>query len=385
MLPRALKLPKRHSLFLLGPRGTGKSTLLRQTFAQNQTHWIDLLNPEEEERFALSPGELSAVVDNLENAKTHVVIDEIQKVPKLLDVVHSLIERTGKKFILTGSSARKLRRGAANLLGGRAFVYYLHPFSFLETKDKFDLTNALEFGQLPKVYSLRTAKEKTKFLQSYARTYLQEEIVAEQVVRKLLPFRRFLEVAAQSNGKIVNHASIARDVGVAETTVSEYFSVLEDTMIGFLLEPFHHSFRKRLSQRPKFYFFDTGVSRALARTLGLPLLPQTSAFGDAFEQFVINEAVRLGSYFQSEYRFTYLRTKDDAEIDLIVERPGKPLLCIEIKSTATVKENDLSAFSKLTLDLGDCEAVCLSNEKVSKRYGHVKVMPWAAGLKRYFT
>lgn len=384
MLSRLLQLPHHQSLFLFGPRGTGKSTLIKATYSLDKTYWLDLLVPEQEERFALNPGELSAIVRGLPSSVTHVVVDEVQKNPKLLDVVHSLIESTDKKFVLTGSSARKLKSGAANLLAGRAFVYHLHPFSFLELKDQFDLTKALNYGQLPKIYSLKDEKDKIQFLQAYTRTYLQEEIVAEQVVRKLLPFRRFLEVAAQANGKIINYANIARDVGVAETTVSEYFSILEDTMIGFVLEPFQHSFRKRLSQKPKFYFFDTGVARALARTLTVPLQQQTSAFGEVFEQFIINEAIRLGSYFKSEYRFNYLKTKDDAEIDLVIERPGLPLLCIEIKSSTFVKEEDLATYSKLTADLKDCEAVCFSREKVSKRYGHVLVLPWEEGLKKYF-
>ena len=331
MRKRLLQLPKKHSFFLFGPRGTGKSTLLATDFADERCYWIDLLKPEEEDRFLMNPSMLSAIVKALPQDVTHIVIDEIQKVPRLLDVVHSLIERTDQKFLLTGSSARKLKRGAANLLAGRAFVYHLFPFSFIEQAGDFHLDMALRFGQLPIMEELETDQEKIKFLTAYANTYLKEEIVAEQVVRNLSPFRRFLEVAAQANGKIINYAKIALDTGASETTVKEYFMILEDTSLGFMLEPFHHSFRKRLSQKPKFYFFDNGVAHALARTLTIPLMPKTSAYGEAFEQFIINEIAKIVSYFNEQYRISYLQTKDGQKIDLIVERPGLLLLCIEIK------------------------------------------------------
>ncbi|MEI6806634.1 MAG: ATP-binding protein [Myxococcaceae bacterium] len=384
MRNRLLQLPKKHSLFLFGPRGSGKSTLLSQLFPKDKSYWIDLLDPDQEDRFALKPSDLASIVKALPEHITHVVIDEIQKNPKLLDVVHSLIESTNKVFLLTGSSARKLKRGAANLLAGRAFVYHLYPFSFLEQEHEFNLDEALQFGQLPKLETLEDNSQKIKYLNSYANTYLKEEIVSEQVVRNLLPFRRFLEVAAQSNGKIINYAKIAKDVGVAETTVKEYFSILEDTLLGRMLEPFHHSFRKRLSQKPKFYFFDNGISRALSRSLTVPLQAKTNAYGDAFEQFIINEVLKLVSYFHEEYRVSYLRTKDDAEIDLMVERPGLPLLCIEIKSSDSVREEDLSSLVQLTKDLGNCEAICLCNEPMAKSYEHALVLPWKQGLTQYF-
>jgi uncharacterized protein len=389
MLPRLLKLPLNHSIFLFGPRNTGKSTLLHKIFSEKHSLWIDLLDPVEEDRFIRHPEELASIVNALPTSITHIVIDEIQKVPKLLDVVHSLIESTTKLFVMTGSSARKLKQSGVNLLAGRAFVYHLFPFSFLELKKQFDLQRALQWGSLPPIESFQTDQERLQFLQAYTHIYLKEEISAEQVVRKLDPFRRFLEVSAQCNGKIINYSNLARDVGVDDKTIKSYFSILEDTLIGFFLEPFQHSFRKRLSLKSKFYYFDTGVVRSLTRNLTLPLRKQTSAYGDCFEHFVILECIKLASYYQTEFRFSYLKTKDDAEIDLVIERPGLPLLFLEIKSSSNVQIDDLSTFTKLTTDFASteekCEAICLSNDPRRKQLDHVTVFPWQQGLQEIFT
>ena len=270
------------------------------------------------------------------------------------------------------------------MLAGRAFVYHLFPLSALEVGTQFNLLETLQFGQLPKLFELTGSEDKNEFLMAYAHTYIKEEIFSEQLVKLLDPFRRFLEVAAQCNGKIINVANIARDVGVDDKTVRSYFSILEDTLIGFMLEPFQNSFRKRLSQKPKFYFFDLGVVRALAYMLTVPLAPKTKPFGDAFEHFIILECLKLASYFRLGYRFSYLRTKDDAEIDLVVERPGKPLLCIEIKSSETVDEDDLRSLAALTQDLPNSEAICLCNEIIPRKVGNIMITPWREGLIQYF-
>lgn len=345
---------------------------------------LDLLDSQVEDRFFRNPSELYAIVKALSKDVIYVIIDEIQKVPKLLDEVHRLIEETDKIFILTGSSARKLKHGGANLLAGRAFVYHLYALSCFELKDAFDLEKALHWGTLPKIFSLEEDAQKAEFLRAYADTYLKEEIWNEQVVRKLQPFRRFLEVAAQCNGKIINYANIARDVGVDDKTIKEYFSILEDTMIGFFLAPFHNSFRKRLAEKPKFYFFDPGVVRSLSRRLSVPLTPKTAAYGEAFEHFILLEFIRLGSYFQPDYRFSFIRTTSDVEVDLVIERPGKPLLCVEIKSSDIIDEKDISAFSRLTKDIPNCEAIVLSQDRFMKKLDHVICYPWKQGLEECF-
>ncbi|MEI6242623.1 MAG: AAA family ATPase [Chlamydiota bacterium] len=384
MFPRLQQFSQKHSFFLFGPRGTGKSTLLKQRFDPNQSLWLDLLDSQVEDSLTRNPENLYAMVKALPNEIGYIIIDEIQKIPKLLDEVHRLIEETDKSFILTGSSARKLKRGGANLLAGRAFVYHLHPLSCFELKSQFDLEKALHWGTLPKIFNLPEESEKGEFLRSYADTYLKEEIWNEQVIRKLSPFRRFLEVAAQCNGKIINFTNIAADVGVDDKTIKEYFFILEDTMIGFFLEPFHNSFRKRLIGKPKFYFFDPGVVRSLSRRLSVPLIPKTAAYGEAFEHFILLEIMRLGSYFQPDYRFSFIRTSSDVEIDLVVERPGKPLLCIEIKSSDSITERDIAPFIKITKDIPHSEAIVLSQDRFMKKFDHITCYPWKLGIEEFY-
>lgn len=385
-IKRFASLSTDHSFLLFGARGTGKSTLLEKMFPFEQNLYINLLDAVEEDLFSRDPSHLIAVVEALPDHVRYVVIDEIQKVPKLLDIVHLLMEskKSTKIFILTGSSARKLKVGGANLLAGRAFIYHLYPLSFLEIGPSFELEFALRWGMLPKIYALKTDDEKIRFLQAYALTYLKEEVWSEQLVRKMDPFRQFLEVAAQCNGKIINYNKIARDVGADDKTVKNYFAILEDTLLGFMLEPFHHSFRKRLQASPKFYFFDIGAVRAIAKQLTLMPSPQTSYYGDLFEQFVILECIKLANYFKYEYRFSYLMTAAGVEIDLVVERPGQKTLFIEIKSNRHVQTEDLTALQKITSDFGNAEALCFSKDKRKKKLGEVMVFPWEEGVQYYF-
>jgi uncharacterized protein len=239
----------------------------------------------------------------------------------------------------------------------------------------------LMYGTLPGLLKLNTGEEKMSFLRAYALTYLKEEVWGEHIVRKLDPFRKFIEIAAQCNGEIINYANIARDVGVDIKTVQSYFEILEDTLLGFVLEPYHQSVRKRQRQAPKFYLFDTGVRRALDRTLTIELKPGTYAYGKAFEHMVIAEAVRLNEYRQKDFRFSYLRTKDDAEIDLVVERPGASTALVEIKSTPQVDDRDTRTLERFASDMPKSAAFILSTDPMAKRIGKVKAFPWQQGLK----
>ena len=387
MLDRLLALTKEYSLFLFGARGVGKSTLISHLFDLKNNLYINLLDLKEEDLFSRNPNRLIDLVKAIPETSQYVIIDEIQKIPKLLDIVHLLIEDKAchKFFILTGSSARKLKAGGANLLAGRAFIYHLYPFSYLELGKAFDLQHALVFGMLPRIFEFKTADAKQKFLQAYTLTYLKEEIWGEHLIKNLDPFRRFLEVAAQCNGKVINYSSIARDVGTDDKTVKNYFSILEDTLLGHILDPYQHSFRTRLKTSPKFYFFDVGVVRALAHMLTIQPQVKTSYYGELFESFIVTECIKLASYYYSEFKFSYLMTGSDVEIDLVVERPGQPLLLIEIKSTDDVRADQLVALETISKAMGKNEAVCFSNDKHEKKIGSIRVYPWQKGVQFFFT
>lgn len=381
MFNRIINYPKTHSFFLFGARGTGKSTWLKGAFSKIDHIYIDLLNPDVEEQFSKSPNDLLAKIEALKNKKCWVLIDEIQKVPKLLNLVHLCIEKHRISFALTGSSARKLRRGAANLLAGRAFVFNLFPLTHIELEESFHLEQAFHWGTLPEIFHLPDAPSKTRYLRTYAQTYLKEEIVAEQIIRKLDPFRQFLEIAAQQNGEIINFSNISRDVGVDTVTVQSYFQILEDTLVGYLLPSYHRSIRKRQRTNPKFYFFDLGVKRSLENTLSMTLIENTYAFGRAFEHFIVTEIMRLNHYYEKDYKLSYLRTKDNAEIDLIVERPGLSCLLIEIKSKNHVDERDTRILELFLKDFGPAEAYVFSKDPDKKKIGNVLAFPWPEGIR----
>jgi predicted AAA+ superfamily ATPase len=383
MIRRIQKLNKNNSFFLFGARGTGKSTLLRELFPEKDTLWIDFLSDQDEDLYGRNPDNLSRVI--AESRPQRVVIDEVQKAPKILDVVHKEIEKNKSiQFIMTGSSARKLKRGAANLLAGRAFSYALFPFTAKELGQNFDLNQALHFGTLPALTMFSTHTDKEEFLRSYVRTYIKEEVQLEQLVRNLDPFRDFLEVAALANGQIINYSKIARDIGTDDKTVKSYFSILEDTLLGFHLPAFHRSIRKQQREAPKFYLFDPGVTRALSKTLRVELLPKTYAFGRAFEHFILLECHRLNEYLRLDYGLHYLRTKSDVEIDLIIQRPGKPDLLVEIKSTDRITTDDTRTVERISADWDrQCEAQVWSLDPTPQKIGRTRCLFWLDGLGEY--
>lgn len=385
MKKRLLTFPSKQTFFLFGARNTGKSTLIKHRFASVPHLYIDLLDVREEHKYRKDPQHLKAVVCALPDATKHIIIDEVQKIPSLLNVVHALIETTDKMFVLTGSSARQLKHGHANLLAGRAFIRHLYPFSFVELGASFELDQALQFGLMPPLFQFQQDHQKADFLRAYTHTYLKEEVWAAHFIRKIEPFHSFLDVAAQTNAEIVNIAKLAKDVGVDDKSIVQYFSILEDTLLGFRLPAFKHSFRKRLTQKSKFYFIDVGLTRALSRQLSLPLSPATYAYGKLFEQFIILECYKLAAYARPDDRFSHMRTHDGLEIDLVVERPGQPLLMIEIKSTDQIQPHHLKALQQVKKDLGDqVETICLARVPQALQYGAVKVYPWQEGVCHYF-
>jgi uncharacterized protein len=386
MKKRLLSLPKTESYFLFGARGVGKSTLISDRYKDN-VFLVDLLDTSAEAQYLSNPERLKQQVLALPSTTKMIIIDEVQKVPALLSVVHSLIEqKINKQFVLTGSSARKLKHGSADMLAGRAFLRNLYPFSFIELDKQFDLSLTLNYGLLPKVTQLKSHQEKADFLRAYVHIYLKEEVWAEHLIRKLEPFQYFLEVAAQSNGDIINTANIARDVGVNDKTVAEYFSILEDTLIGFHLHSFKGSIRKKLLQKPKFYYFDVGVARALRKHLSLKLEPQSYEYEKVFEHFIILEIHKLVQYFYPDYTLSYIRTSDSLEIDLVVERPGLKTLFIEIKSGSEIKDQSLKHLITLEKnDAANSEYICLSQIKIAEKRGNILLLPWQEGIKKYFT
>ncbi|MBI2027006.1 MAG: ATP-binding protein [Deltaproteobacteria bacterium] len=378
MISRLITLPNYYSFFLFGPRGSGKSTLLRKTFqGMPNLLWLDLLDTEQEARFQSHPGELLNLTASLK-PKSWVVIDEVQKAPKLLDLVHKLIEEKGLLFALSGSSARKLKRGAANLLAGRAFIFHLYPYTSIELASTFDLSQIMHWGALPKVSEFQNENDKKLFLQAYANTYLKEEIQMEQIVRNLPSFRKFLDAAAQMNGLPLNYSKIGMDIDTDHSGVKNFFEILEDTLIGFRLPTYDTSFRKQQRQAPKFYFFDCGIKRALNHLLDIPLKPKTYEFGRAFEHFFILELYKLCAYRNRDETLSYLQTKDNLEIDLIISRPGKSTIFLEIKSTAHITEQDASSLRKFTKDIQNKVSIIVSLDAQSKSFDFVQAYHWQA-------
>lgn len=387
MYSRMISLPERNSFFLFGPRLTGKSTLLRQAFGEEGVLFLDLLKPSVLQKYLADPEALARELDAAKGAYKRVVLDEVQRAPALLDVAHHLMESpSGRRiqFIMSGSSARKLKRSKANLLGGRAWPLELFPLTHEELGDEFSLESALAFGSLPKICAAGR-DDAEEGLRAYVETYLTEEIKAEALTRNLGAFIRFLPLAAAESGRIVNASNLGREIGISYKTVQEYFQILEDTLLGFWLEPYAKSVRKRMARHPKFYFFDTGVLRALKKTLKVPLERSSPEFGELFESFFINEVRRMNSYRRLDLTLCYYRTEAGAEVDLVVQRPGKPMLAIEIKSTQRPSSSlcsGLLSFSEIS-PAAELLLACRVDRPQSFRFGKrtVRAMPWRECLR----
>lgn len=383
MIQRLQKLSQKHSFFLFGARGTGKTTLLKQLFPQKNSLWIDLLSFEEEDRFNRNPDLLSQLLS--ESHYKRVIVDEVQKVPKLLDIVHLEIEKNKKtQFILTGSSSRKLKKGKANLLAGRLWTFALHPLTHLEGKN-FSLPGRLRWGAMPALGLYKRDQDRRRYLESYVQTYLKEEILAEQLVKNIRPFRGFLELSAQCSGQIVNYSKIARNVGVDWTTVKKYFDILTDTYLGFYLKSFNRSFRKQLNQAPKFYLFDLGVQRVLSQETHVNLPKSGYEYGRIFEHFILLELFRLNSCLEAGFRFSYLRDKDGNEVDLIIQKPGGSEILVEIKSgTRALQEHSKTLHKFMKTWDRPCAGQLWSNDPKNRRVKGISFLHWKTALKRLF-
>lgn len=328
MLSRMIDVPK-DSFFLFGPRGTGKTWLLRARFGD--ACWFDLLDQRELLRIHQSPAYFEEAV-RARPATQWVVVDEIQRAPQLLDVAHRLIELRRQRFVLTGSSARKLKRGAANLLAGRAVLRNLFPLTFAEYRGHASLDDALSYGSLPAVLLDEDPERRVDRLCAYASTYLAEEIKAEALTRNLGAFSRVLTVAALATGQVTNLANVARDAGVSRSTVSSYFSILEDTLIGAFLPAWQPRVRVKEVQHAKFYLFDCGVHRALIDRVRDA--PSAQEKGVLLETYLFHELRAAVAYHNTGGTLAYWRTHDGTEVDFVWQR-GKRLVGIEVKTADT--------------------------------------------------
>jgi predicted AAA+ superfamily ATPase len=382
MLNRIANISLSRSFFLFGARATGKTTLLSTLFEGVTVSLIDLLDPN---YFRMTARDFQAHLEALSADTQWVIVDEIQRSSEILNVVHRWLSKAPGakaklKFALTGSSARKLKHGGANLLAGRASVFNLYPLTHLEVPKAYPLEQLLKWGSLPEVVLEPDPIEKRRILKAYTTTYLREEIAEEQLIRSLEPFQAFLSVAAQMNGTIINYSSIAKDVNVSTTTIQNYFQILSDTLIAVILPAYHASIRKRQRANPKIYFFDLGVVEALIQSSLEGGISGSYAGGNRFEHFVFLEIYRLQSYRELDWRFSYLRTKDDAEIDLIIERPNKSTLLIEIKSSDNVTERHAASLNRFAPSFKNSEAIVLSNDPVTKKFGAVRCHHWRSWI-----
>lgn len=363
---RTLKidLEDHNAAFLWGPRKVGKTTLLHQQFPT--ARFYDLLNTELKTQLLLRPSRLREEV--LASQDNLVVVDEVQKVPALLDEVHWCLENTATKFILCGSSARKLKHGAANLLGGRAWRYELFPLTTRELGDPV-LERVVNHGLIPQHYR---ENKPERSLRGYVMDYLEQEVHAEALTRNVPAFAKFLEAVTMTHGQLINYATIARDCGVSAKTVREYYQILEDTLLGHTLPPWRRSKKRRLIETAKFYLFDPGIVRALS---GMRLIqPGSEEFGRAFEHFLIEEVRAYLSYTEKYLPLSFWRTSTGLEVDLIL---GDAALAVECKATTQVDERHTRGLRALLEDQHVRQAVIVSLDTTPRQLpGGITVYPW---------
>jgi len=362
-------LLSKKSFFLFGPRATGKSTLIKKNLSESSMI-IDLLNSRLYLRLLDSPHDIESIIDS-GNRGEIVVIDEIQRIPELLNEVHRLIEDRNLTFLLTGSSARKLRRGKANLLAGRVWEARLFPLTWKEIPD-FDLNRYLRYGGLPPVHLSQYPEEE---LGAYVNTYLKEEIMAEGLIRKLPPFSRFLRSIALANAEMLNFTKIANECQVPPSTVTEYVGLLEDTLVGFLLPAWTESRKRKAIRTGKFYFFDPGVTHMLS---GTEMLDRNShLYGKAFEQFIGMEIRAYLSYKRKRMDLSYWRSVHGYEVDFLIGRQT----AVEVKASQRISQRDFKGLKALEEERVFKTYILVSQDPVNTRENHFQALFWEDFLR----
>jgi predicted AAA+ superfamily ATPase len=363
-----IDLPPGQSAFLWGARKIGKSTYLRERFPGSLV--FDFLKSDLFIEFSKNPSLFreQLLAQNEAELRHSVILDEVQKIPQILDEVHWLIENKGLQFILCGSSARKLKRGQANLLGGRAWRYEMFPLTTVET-GSVDLIRVLNHGLIPVHYLQNNYKMS---LRAYVRDYLKEEVFNEGLTRNIPAFSRFFDAMGYSHGELTNYSNIARECGVDSKTVKEYYQILVDTLLGKMVEPFkRRKNRQTISKASKFYLFDIGVAGAITNREIKE--ERGELFGKAFEHFILMQILAHRSYSELEYEINFWRTKSGMEVDFIL---GKGEIAIEVKGSNRVDKRDLKSLSAFIEEYSPRKAFVVCNEKAKRVHGLITVIPW---------
>lgn len=346
-------------MFLFGGRQVGKSTLLRERFPK--AIYVDLLDPDTRKRFRRRAMDFYEMLVKYP-PKTLVIVDEIQKLPELLDVVHKLMVENGLHFILSGSSARKIKKASVNQLGGRANEEHLYPLVYAEIPD-YDFGRAIQNGMIPRHYDVKDARVRLK---NYVNLYLREEIEEEALVQNIDTFERFLEVAAVTNTEILNFDNIASDCGVSVNTAKAYFKILYDTLLGFEVKPYRKVIKRKLYQTSKFYFFDVGIPNYLLHRFHL--MPGTPEYGHAFESLVMQEIRAYLGYSDSEEELTYWHTYNKDEVDAVI---GDARVAIEIKSTDHIESEHKKGLQRFVEEHPDAKQIIVSRDTLTRRAGNI--------------
>lgn len=371
MYSRLIEPPKEKSFFLFGPRGTGKTTWVKSRF--RDALYLDLLEAELFNDLLANPQRLENLIPK--NFKDWVIIDEVQRIPELLNEIHRLIEKYRYRFILTGSSARKLRRKGVNLLAGRALGYRLYPLTAIELGEDFELNRSLAYGQLPCVYTERDPKA---YLESYVKTYLEEEVQQKGFTRNLGAFSRFLEAASFSQGSVLNISSVARDCSVERKVVENYFTILEDLLIAYRIPVFAKRAKRRLVSHPKFYFFDVGLYRTL-RPIG-PLDMPEEVGGHAFETLFLQELIAINAYLGLGYNIFYWMTSNNIEVDFVLYG-NKGIRAFELKRTGKVSSSMMRGLKAFLKDYPKAKTYFIYGGERRLREGDIEILPIRDALK----